>query len=127
MADLPQLLTKVNKAEDCSNMSDLEKKHVPVIEAPDSVKAGEPFDVTVTVGKLLAHPNEAEHHIEWVDLYADYLFLARLDVAAVTTAPKATLSVCLTPEMVAGDGVLRAFEKCNMHGVWEGKKAIKVS
>jgi len=127
MAKLPDLLNRVNKVKDPAAMTDLEKKHVPVIEAPDSVKAGLPFDVTVHVGKLLKHPNEPEHHIEWIELYKGYVFLARADLAAATTEPKVTFTVALEPELAADDGLLRAFEKCNMHGVWEAAKPVNVA
>jgi superoxide reductase len=45
------------------------EKHVPVIEAPESVKAGEKFIVQVSVGKEIAHPNTTEHHIRGIRLY----------------------------------------------------------
>ena len=38
------------------------EKHVPVIECPDEVTADEVFDVKVTPGKEVAHPNTTEHH-----------------------------------------------------------------
>jgi len=46
-----------------------EEKHVPVIEAPVSVKADEIFTVTLSVGKEVAHPNTTEHHIRWIQLF----------------------------------------------------------
>ena len=127
MAELPALLTKVNQPADPKALTDLEKKHVPVIEAPDTVKAGQPFEVTVHVGKLLAHPNEPEHHVEYIELYKGYVFLARAALAGATTEPKVTFSIKLDPAIAAEDGVLRAFEKCNMHGVWVSTKPIAVS
>jgi superoxide reductase len=45
------------------------EKHMPVIEVPEVVRAGEAFQVKVSVGKEIAHPNTCEHHIAWVDLY----------------------------------------------------------
>jgi len=39
------------------------EKHMPVIEAPEQVKAGELFEVKVSLGKEIAHPNTTEHHI----------------------------------------------------------------
>lgn len=39
------------------------EKHVPVIESPDKVKKGEFFEVKVSLGKEIAHPNTTEHHI----------------------------------------------------------------
>ncbi len=45
------------------------EKHVPVIDCPDGVGAGEKVDITVTVGKEIAHPNTTEHHIRWIRVY----------------------------------------------------------
>ena len=44
------------------------EKHVPVIETGSGIKAGTPFQVTVTVGKEIAHPNTTEHFIAWIKL-----------------------------------------------------------
>ncbi|HHS48466.1 MAG TPA: Neelaredoxin, partial [Desulfurella acetivorans] len=43
------------------------EKHVPAIDAPDTVKKGEFFSVTVTVGKDTPHPNTKEHYIGWIE------------------------------------------------------------
>ena len=64
------------------------EKHVPVIEAPEKVKAGESFFAKVSVGKEIPHPNKPEHHICWIQLYfkpADSKFvieLAKFDYTA---------------------------------------------
>jgi superoxide reductase len=44
------------------------EKHVPVIECPEAVKSDDLFEVTVTLGKGVAHPNTTEHHIRWLSL-----------------------------------------------------------
>ena len=75
----------VNVVKDPDNMTDLEKKHLPVITAPKSVGKGECFEVAVEVGKLMQHPNELGHHIEFVELYAGQTYLARMDFTAKTT------------------------------------------
>jgi superoxide reductase len=116
------LFCGVNVPEDWSVMTDLERKHAPVITAPDTVKKGQCFEVTVEVGKLLAHPNEPGHFIQFVELYADHTYLARADFTAVKTCPKATFSVAL--DHVHKE--LRAYERCNLHGVWLAAKAITV-
>lgn len=116
------LFCGVNRAKDPKAMTDLEKKHTPVIEAPETVKKGECFCVTVEVGKFLAHPNERGHYIHFVELYADDTYLGRMDFTPKTTCPKVTVCVSLDHS----HGKLRAFEYCNLHGVWEGEKGIKV-
>ncbi|WP_309492843.1 class II SORL domain-containing protein [Candidatus Hecatella orcuttiae] len=115
------LFCGVNKPKNPAQMTDLEKKHTPVIEAPDVVKKGEMFNVTVEVGKLMKHPNEAGHYIEFIELYAGDTFLTRVDLIPERTAPKITIPISLTHAHP-----LRAFERCNLHGTWEGTKEIKV-
>jgi len=45
------------------------EKHVPVIECPDPVAPDREFEVKVSIGKEVAHPNTTEHHIRWISLY----------------------------------------------------------
>lgn len=45
------------------------EKHVPVVECPDLVKAGDRFTIHVSVGKEIPHPNTTEHHIRWIQLF----------------------------------------------------------
>ena len=117
------LFCGVNTVADPKRMTDLERKHQPVITAPDKVKKGECFEVAIEVGKLLAHPNERGHYVQFVELYADETYLGRQDFTPVTTCPVAKFSVRL-------DHIhqqLRAFEFCNLHGVWEGDKPLEVT
>jgi superoxide reductase len=116
------LFEGVNMVEDPENPTDLEKKHVPVITAPDEVKANEPFDVTVEVGKLKAHPDDPDHFINFITLYAGHVYLARLDLVPGRTKPTMKTTVVLDKDI----GPLRAFEYCNIHGTWEGRKEIAV-
>lgn len=117
------LFCGIKKAQS-KEMSDLEKKHTPVIEAPDAVKAGESFEVEVEVGKLLAHPNEAGHHFQWIELWHGDTFLVRLDLTPVFSDPKLVTWITLTHPH--DDLSLRALARCNLHGVWEGTKSIRV-
>jgi superoxide reductase len=117
------LFCGVNTPQDADNPTDLEKKHIPVISAPDEVKAGECFEVTVEVGKLLDHPNERSHYINFVDLYCGDAFLTRLDLTPVSTCP--VLKACVRLDKCCGP--LKAFEFCNLHGTWMASKDIKVS
>jgi superoxide reductase len=113
----------VNTAEDIEHASDLEKKHLPIISAPASVKKGEFFEVTVEVGKLLKHPNEPGHFIQFIELYADDTYLARMDFTAKNTSPVMKMRVALEQNY----SKLRAFERCNLHGAWENEIDIEVN
>src|SRR3989338_2794411 len=113
---------KINKPADVKNMTETEQKHTPVIEAPDAVKAGEPFNITVTIGSKL-HVMEQGHYIQYIDIYAGYTPIARVDLTPVTSKPKVTITAVLSKD---GAFNLRAFELCNLHGFWEATKPIAV-
>ena len=117
------LFCGVNKVKDPSNMTDLEKKHVPVITAPKSVRKDECFEATIEVGKLMGHPNEPGHHIEFIELYAGHMYLARIDFTARSTCP--TMKLCMSLGHIHGQ--LRAFGHCNLHGTWEGQAEVAVA
>ncbi len=119
---LPDLFAQVNEVKDLDSATDLQKKHTPVITAPDAVKAGECFDVLVEVGKLVAHPNEVGHYIEYVNLYAGDVYVAGLDLTSVRTCPVLKVCVSLDRDL----GALRAVARCNLHGEWAATRPIKV-
>ncbi len=110
------------ETENPEAMSDLEKKHVPVISAPGQVEQGECFEVTVELGKYLDHPNEAGHFINFVELYVDDTYLGRSHFVHTKTCPVAKFCVSLDH----AHENLRAFAYCNLHGSWEGDKPIEV-
>jgi superoxide reductase len=110
----------VKSAKDPANATDFEKKHTPVIKAPDSVKTGEFFTVTVEVGKVVPHPNEPGHFIQWIELHSGNTFIARVDLTPVISDAVVTIPVRL--EHVHP---LRAVARCNLHGAWVGEKDLK--
>lgn len=107
--------------DDPEEMDALEKKHTVVIEAPDEVKKNEPFEVEVKVGEYKEHPNEPGHFIEWMELYSGRTFLARLSL----TPEKSHYLMKATVEL-DHEHPLRAWAKCNLHGLWESSKDLKV-
>ena len=117
------LFCGVNSVKDSDNMTELEKKHLPVIMAPRSIGKGECFEVTVEVGKLMPHPNEPGHFIDFIELYAGHTYLARMDFTPKITGP--TMKVYVVLDHIHGD--LRAFGHCNLHGTWEGNVEIEMT
>ncbi len=116
------ILCGVNIPKDGKNPSELEQKHLPVITAPANVKRDEFFNVTIEVGKLKAHPNEAGHFIEWIELYCGDTFLYRVGLSGSLSSPTVTIPV----KLAHAHGALKARAKCNLHGLWEGVKEIQV-
>src|SRR3989338_959018 len=109
------ILCGVRLPKDRNALSELEQKHVPVISAPKKVKRDEVFSVTIEVGKYKAHPNEPGHFIEWIELYSGDTFLFSVSLAGSLSEPKVTIAVKLTH----AHGPLKAWAKCNIHGLWE--------
>jgi superoxide reductase len=113
----------INRPADPSNLTETEMKHLPVIEVPDSINAGEPFDVTITVGSI-THVMEVAHHIQWVDLYSGENFITKVLFTPVFTRATATITMVENGE--DGKATLRAVERCNVHGMWENTEDIAV-
>lgn len=117
----PSLFCQVNTAE--TGPAETAKKHVPVITTPAEVKVGESFNISIKVGEI-AHPMENGHFIQFIDLYSGHIYISRVDFTAELNRPEVTLTVVLPHE---GKRTLRVFSRCNLHGVWEGKKEINVT
>jgi len=116
------------------------EKHVPVIECADQAKAGELFPVKVTLGKEVAHPNTTEHHIRWISVYFQpegekfpyeigrFEFSAHgesvegPDTSTVYTHHEVTVSM-----KTDKPGVIYSTALCNIHGLWQSEKEIKIS
>lgn len=99
-------------------VSEGKEKHVPVIEVKKCASCPE-TEVTIIVGKEVKHPNTAEHHIAWIQLYGvkengQLVHLFHGDIAPVVAEPCA--HICIKTE---GLKKLIALEYCNLHGVWE--------
>ena len=116
------------------------EKHVPVIECPDSVALDAEFAVKVSLGKEIAHPNTTEHHIRWIELYfhpegakypfqiGHFEFTAHGESAEGPNQGPAYASHAVTAAMkTKKPGTLHALAFCNIHGLWENSKELKLS
>jgi superoxide reductase len=128
------------KVGDLYQSADWKKeKHVPMIDCPDEVTAEEIFEVNVSVGSEVAHPNTTEHHIRWIRLYfypeggkvayevGSYEFAAHGESAdGPDTGPVYTHHGATAALKIKEPGTLYATSFCNIHGLWENAKAIRV-
>lgn len=116
------------------------EKHVPVIDCPDTVPADEMFDVNVSIGKEVAHPNTTEHHIVWIGLFfkpeddnftydiGQFSFNAHgASVRGPDTGPVYTHHGVTARMKTSKPGTLYASSYCNIHGLWEGSKEISLA
>ena len=101
--------------------SSFDPKHTPKLAAPDAVKRGQWFDVTVTVGAGGEHPSLSEHHVRYIALYKDTAEIARVYLHPVFSAPKVTFTIALDE-----GGTLRALAEPTHTAAWEASKKISV-
>jgi superoxide reductase len=96
-------------------------KHTPKITAPESVKRGQWFDVTVNIGAGGEHPSLSEHAIRYIALYINTAEIARIYLHPVYSFPKVTFTIALDE-----GGSLRAIAEPNHSAGWEAAKKIAV-
>jgi superoxide reductase len=97
--------------------SSVDPKHTPRITAPESVKRGQWFDVTVGV----EHPSLAEHFVRYIALYKDTAEIARVYLHPVFSAPRVTFTIALDE-----GGTLRALSEPTHSAAWEVSRKISV-
>ena len=101
--------------------SSYDAKHTPTLTAPASVKRGQWFDVSVSVGAGGEHPSLSEHHVRYIALYKDTAEIARIYLHPVFSAPKVTFTIALDES-----GTLRALAEPTHSAAWEAAKKITV-
>lgn len=124
--DSDGLFKGINRVKDPADKTVLEKKHIPVIDAPAEIKAGESFNVDVVIGETI-HPMGPSHWIE-------YLQLNILNEPAGSVnfrsngflKAKARFNVTLDDKYKGKTIPLVVQLRCNLHGIWEGYTGIKV-
>jgi len=97
------------------------------------------FEVKVSIGKEIAHPNTTEHHIRWITLYfhpegeeftydvGHFEFNAHGEsTRGANEGPVHTHHEAGISMKVSKAGTLHAMSYCNIHGLWESSKEIDV-
>ncbi len=108
------------------------EKHVPVIHAPNTVKAGEAFELKISIGDEIKHPNTIEHHISWFKVFfhpEGAKFPVELGTFKFTSHGEADTyndPLALTQVKLNKSGTIYALSYCNIHGLWENSQEITV-
>ncbi len=110
------ILGGVNHVTDLDAADDFQKKHTPYLRV-DQLEGS--ARVTVHVGHYVAHPNQPDHFIQWIELQANGAPIARFDLSPQAVNPEVSAVVVLDPGTV-----LRAVEFCNLHGLWAAEVTI---
>jgi superoxide reductase len=110
------VLSPLNHVSDLESAGDFEKKHTPYITVE---RVGDRVRIGVKVGHYVAHPNEPDHFIQWIDVSVAGNSIARFDLSAVATDPDVSVVAVLAP-----DTTVRAVESCNLHGLWAAEVTV---
>lgn len=123
-----KLFDGINRVKDPAKKTPLEKSHSPVISAPTSVKAGEPFVVEVSIGENI-HVMGPAHWIEYIELAIGNEPAGRIEFQPKGyLKPKVSFTVVVPKEaVITGKLTLVALQRCNLHGLWESSQDISVS
>ncbi len=99
--------------------------HTPKIEAPEKVKKGEPFTVKITVGP---HEMKPQHSIRYIELWfnEEGRPFNPVRIAKIEFEPNYTIAEAQVKIVLEKSGTLYAISYCNLHGLWEARKAIQV-
>jgi len=116
-----------------------QEKHVPVIESLGVVSKGEIFQVKVTVGKEISHPNSTIHHIRWITVFFQpegakfpyQIGKAEFSAHGESAEGPDTSSIYTHHEAVLSfktdlAGTIFAASLCNLHGLWQSSKVVSV-
>ncbi len=99
--------------------------HLPIIEVPKEVKAGEFFRIRVKVGP---HPSTPEHFISRVDVFISEegrgfnpVLVATVSFTPGYVEPSIELSIKLRK-----NSVIHVLSYCTLHGIWESRREVRV-
>jgi superoxide reductase len=99
----------------------------------------EKLPVKITLGKEVAHPNTTEHHIRWIQLFfkpddekftyqvGNFEFTAHGEsVDGSDKGPVHTHHSVVATLKISKAGTLHATALCNIHGLWEYSKPVRL-
>ena len=106
----------IKRPADPANLTDGDKKHIPVVKRTACGLIAGCSDVHATVGDIV-HVMEAKHFIQYLDFYLDCRFISRVWLSPEVCKPAASLHLAVPA------GTVTVIEHCNVHGNWMGELA----
>ena len=104
----------IKKPADPENLTEGDKKHIPIVQKTSCGLVVDCTDVHATVGEI-EHVMDAKHFIGYLDYYLDYKFISRVWLSPEVCKPATSL------HLAASSGKITVIEHCNVHGNWMGE------
>lgn len=111
----------ITMPSDPGNPNETEKQHIPVIEVKMECGLNPEIpciDVHVKVGEVM-HAMEAEHLIDFIDLYINKRYVTRVSFTRKVPYPAARFHVNVQ------EGLITTVASCNAHGYWMSRVNLK--
>jgi superoxide reductase len=109
----------IKRPEDPENLTDGDKKHIPILHVTECGLIDGCTDVHATVGEI-EHMMTKEHFISYVDYYLDYKFISRIWLSPEVCKPAVSM------HLAENSGRVTVVENCNIHGNWMGEIELGV-
>ena len=121
------LFSGINRVKDPAKKTALELSHAPVISVPSKVKAGELFELEVSVGEKL-HPMGPSHWIGFIAVSIGNEPAGRFDLQPKGYLMPVVSFRLVIPKELAPDGkaTIVVRQECNLHGLWEASATVTV-
>ena len=106
------------------------EKHVPVIKANSQVKKDVVFEISVSIGDEISHPNTMEHYIKWIKIFFKPegskfpIEIANVNFDAHGESEVFSDYYGLVKAKVQKSGTIYALSYCNIHGLWQNSLDI---
>lgn len=101
----------IKSPADPANLSDGDKKHIPIMKVTDCGLLSGCKDVHAVVGDI-EHVMDPKHYILYMDFYLEHRFISRVWLAPEVCKPAASIHLAVT------SGTVTVIEGCNLHGNW---------
>jgi desulfoferrodoxin-like iron-binding protein len=105
---------------DATAPTEEERIHIPVLSLPRAARPGRPFDLVVRIG-LVAHPMDAEHRIDWIEVRVGEERAWVIDLGTAVPYP-----VVRVPIVLAAAGTITVRARCTRHHVWRTRHDVTV-
>ena len=117
-AQPPTELPAGREPADPANLTPEERRHVPVLVLPQTVRGQRPFDFVAQIG-LQPHVMTASHHIEWVEVFVGPTRVFRAELT-----PSVGYPIVRIPLVLDHTAELTVRAHCNLHGTWRTHRTI---
>jgi superoxide reductase len=106
--------------QDPMHLTALEAKHWPKLRLSNNMRGGQPVDLMIQIGQQM-HPMTPDHHIEWVEVWANNRCIMHTDFNEPTWE-QPVLNIRMTPQRA---DMLTVRISCNLHGLWENNIRLR--